>query len=532
MTTLTGVGRLIRSILRRDRVRLLVWTVAITGMTLGSAAGLPAIYKDQAAIDNYVRLFGDNPALIAFAGPGYGFDAPNLGLVLVNETQLFAMIALALMCIFLVNRHTRAEEESERAELIRSNVVGRHAPAAAAGVVIGGANMFIGLLCAIGFIASDYEVTGSLALAASMVLAGLLFAGVAAVAAQLTSSGRATLGISSGVLAVAFIIRAAGDVAGNGLSWLSPIGWAQAVRAYADERWWTLGLCALATALLFVAAFKLANRRDIGSGLLPSRPGRAHAPGWMTKPFGLAFRLQRGVVLGWTVVLFVMGYLYGSIANDIEQMLEENPVMRDMYSQLGEGVSLTDSFLATSMMSLGLLACGFAISSSLRLASEEHAGRAEPILSTATSRWRWSLSHVVIVFLGALATMAAAGLGVGISYAVIANDAGQVPRLLAAALVTVPAVLVLGGVAVALFGLLPSAPWAAWVALGAVVGVGFFGEILSLPDWTRLVSPFEHVPALPAEDLEVLPILLLAGVAAALIVLGLSAFRARDLRTE
>src|SRR5688572_15935333 len=139
MTTLTGVGRLIRSILRRDRVRLLVWTVAITGMTLGSAAGLPAIYKDQAAIDNYVDLFGDNPALIAFAGPGYGFDAPNLGLVLVNETQLFAMIALALMSIFLVNRHTRAEEESERADLIRGSVVGRHAPAAAAGVVIGGA---------------------------------------------------------------------------------------------------------------------------------------------------------------------------------------------------------------------------------------------------------------------------------------------------------------------------------------------------------------------------------------------------------
>jgi ABC-2 type transport system permease protein len=88
MTTLTGVGRLIRFILRRDRVRLTVWIVAISGMTLASAGGLPSIYPDQAAVEGYVALFGYNPALIAFAGPGYGFEKPDLGLVLVNETQL------------------------------------------------------------------------------------------------------------------------------------------------------------------------------------------------------------------------------------------------------------------------------------------------------------------------------------------------------------------------------------------------------------------------------------------------------------
>jgi hypothetical protein len=129
MTTLTGVGRLIRFILRRDRVRLTVWIVAISGMTLASAGSLPSIYPDQAAVESYVALFGNNPALIAFAGPGYRFENPDLGLVLINETQLNGIIALALMSIFLVNRHTRAEEESERAELVRSNVVGRHAPA-------------------------------------------------------------------------------------------------------------------------------------------------------------------------------------------------------------------------------------------------------------------------------------------------------------------------------------------------------------------------------------------------------------------
>jgi len=531
VTTLTGVGRLIRFILRRDRVRLTVWIIAISGVTLASAGGLPSIYPDQAAVESYVALFGNNPALVAFAGPGYGFENPNIGLVLVNETQLNGIIALALMSIFLVNRHTRAEEESERAELVRSNVVGRHAPAAAASAVIGGANVVVGAICAVGFVALDYQTSGSLALAASMTSAGLLFAGVAAVVAQITNSGRATLGLSSAVLALAFAIRAVGDVADNGLSWLSPIGWAQAVRAYADERWWTLGLCAVAAAGLVMGAFWLSTRRDLGSGLVPPRPGRPRAPAWMTRPLGLAFRLQRGALIGWTVALGLMGFLYGSIAQDIEQMVEDNQVMADVFERLGGG-GLTDSFFAVVMGQLGLMGGAFAISSALRLATEEAVGRAEPILAGTTSRWRWAAGHLAIAALGTIVTMSAAGLGIGISYAAITNDAGQIPRLLGAALVTVPAILVLLGIAVATFGLFPSGARAAWGALALAAGVGFFGELVKLPVWTRQISPFEHVPALPAEDLALLPLVVLTTIAAAAVALGLASFRARDLRAD
>ena len=531
MTTLTGFGRLIRFILRRDRVRLAVWIVALSGITLASAGGLPAVYPDQEAVDNYVALFGDNPSLVAFAGPGYGFEDPNIGLVLVNETQMNGMIALALMSIFLVNRHTRAEEESERAELVRSNVVGRHAPAAAPATVIAGANVLIGAICALGFIGFDYQTSGSIALASSMVLVGLFFAGVAAVTAQVTSSGRATLGLASAVLGIAFVIRAIGDVADNGLSWLSPIGWAQAVRAFADERWWTLGLCLVAAVGLLVSAFWLSTRRDLGSGLVPPRLGRPNAAAWMARPVGLAFRLQRGALIGWTVALFLMGFVYGSIARDIEEMLEQNDVMADMFASMG-GASLTDSFLAVSMTQLGLMAGAFAIASALRLSTEEAAGRAEPILATSTSRVCWSFSHIVVVIVGSIATVGAAGLGLGISYAVITEDAGQVPRLLGAALATVPAVLVLAGVTVALFGTLPSTARAGWAALAGAVVVGSFGELLRLPDWTRSISPFEHVPALPAEELRLLPIATLCAIAAGLIAAGLLGFRTRDLRHE
>jgi ABC-2 type transport system permease protein len=241
--------------------------------------------------------------------------------------------------------------------------------------------------------------------------------------------------------------------------------------------------------------------------------------------------LQRGALAGWTATLFLMGFLYGSIAQDIEQMLEDNQVMADMFDRLG-GAGLTDSFFAAGMGQLGLMGGAFAISSALRLATEEAVGRAEPILAGSTSRWRWGASHLVIAALGTIVTMSAAGLGIGISYAAITNDAEQIPRLLGSALVTVPAILVLLGVAVAVFGTFPSAARAAWAALAVAVGVGFFGELIQLPQWTRQISPFEHVPALPAEDLTLLPLVVLALIAAASVAIGLASFRARDLRTE
>jgi len=531
VTTLTGFGRIARFILRRDRVRLMVWVVAITLITLASAASLPAVYPTQRSVEGYVQLFGDNPALIAFAGPGYGFDDPNLGLVLVNETQLNAMIALALMSIFLVTRNTRAEEESERADLVRASVVGRHAPAASAATVIGGANLLVGLLCALGFIALDYEVTGSLALAGSLTCAGLVFAGIAAVAAQLTSTGRAALGIASSVLGVAFAVRAIGDVAGNGLSWLSPIGWAQATQAYADERWWVLGLCLAAFIGLLQGAFWLSTRRDLGAGILPQRLGSAHADRWMTRPVGFAFRLQRGALLGWAVALFLMGFLYGSIANDIEQLIEENAFAAEMFSAQG-GASLTDQFLAVAVAQLALVAGACGIATALRLATEEAAGRAEPILAGPTPRSTWVGSHVVMAAAGSLVALVAAGFGAGLSYALVIGDPGQIPRLIGSALVTYPAVLVLTGVAVIFFGAFPSIAGAAWAALAVAFVTGYFGDLFKFPDWVRRISPFEHIPGLPAEDLAFLPPLLVAIVAAALIAFGARAFRVRDLRAD
>lgn len=529
MTALTGTARLTRLVLRRDRLRLALWIAGLGGVAIAQAASLLGVYPDEAAVRGYVELFGDNPALIAFAGPGYGFDDPNIGVVLVNELQVFGCIGTALMSIFLVVRHTRAEEDAERTDLVRSAVVGRHAPAAATLAVVAGANVLVGLICLGGFVALGYPVTGSVALVGSLSAVGLVFAGAAAVAAQVASGARAALGWASAALGAAFVVRAAGDIGGNGLSWLSPIGWGQAVRAYAGERWWTLIMCAAVAAALTAAAFRLSAMRDLGSGLRPQRAGPASARRGLGTPLGLAWRSQRAALAGWLAALFLTGIAFGSLGEDVDRMLDDNPALAEIYARLG-GASLTDSFLATSLMMLALIAGGFAVSSALHLRGEEAAGRLEAILAAPVGRWRWALGGIAVAVAGTVATVVAGGLGVGAAYAVVSGDPVQVPRLVAAALVTVPGVLVLVGVVVALMGLAPRAVQAAWLVLTAMAVVGFLADVLQLPDWVRAVSPLEHLPAAPAEPVRALPVVAVCLVAGGLVALGLWALRRRDVR--
>lgn len=529
--TLTGTGRMVQLVLRRDRLRLLIWIGAITAVVLASAASLPPVYPDQEAIDAYAALVGGNLALIAFTGPGYGFDDPNIGTVLVTEVQLYTMIAMALMSTFLLNRHTRAEEDVERTELLRSSVVGRHAAPAAAIAVVAAANVVVAAICTAGFIALDYEATGSIALGASLLAVGWVFLGVTAVTTQVSSSGRGAVGMASAVLLVAFVLRAVGDVGDNALRWLSPLGWAQSVRAFADERWWTLGLCLAVGGALVVVGLWLLSHRDLGSGIVAPRLGPTRGSVALRRPLGLAVRLHLATALGWVAGMFLMGVALGSMGEDVGELIDENPIWEDLVLRAGTE-ALTDSFFATTMVMMGMIASGFALAAVQRLRSEESAGRVESILATPTSRRRWALGHVACATIGTLLVVLATGLGTGVAFAVASGEADQIGRMLGAALVTVPAILLLMGIGVALFGWWSPATAAAWAVLAVVVVVGFLGDLLRLPTWVQDVSPFTHLPAVPAEPVAWTPLLVLTAACAALVALGLVGFSRRDLDTR
>jgi ABC-2 type transport system permease protein len=528
---LAGTWRLVRLVVRRDRLRLVLWLGGLAALMAVSARSIASMYETPDQIAAYVRTVGDNPALVMFSGPGYGFDDPSSGAILVNETTLWMSLGVGLMSVFLVNRHTRAEEESERMDLLRALAVGRHAHLVAALLVAVAANLAVGALCALAVVAFGFPLAGTVALSAGISLVGCAFAAATAVAAQVAATGRAALGIGTASVALAFTVRGIGDVSAPALSWLTPFGWGIGVRAYAGERWGALaGLAAIAVVLTAVAV-ELAVRRDLGSGMLPQRAGRDRAPRWSCRPLGLTVRLQRNVVLGWSVGIALMGLVYGSVADDIDQMLADNPELADYITQIS-GATLAESYLSTALRIIALAIAGFSISSALRARAEEASGHAEPVLATPVSRWRWAGAHLVVTVVATLMLTLVSGFTVGVGYAASVDDWGELLPLTVAALATLPSILVLAGITFALFGWSPRATLAAWVGLAVAAIVSLFGTVLRLPGWLIDVSPFEHAPGVPAEPWSAVPIIVLGAIAAALFAAGLVGFRRRDLTTE
>ncbi|MFC8420812.1 ABC transporter permease [Streptomyces sp. NPDC057236] len=531
---LAGTRTLVRFALRRDRIRLPVWILALFLGTLMTANSFRTLYSDPQDRANAVESV-DSPAGLAMSGPRHYLTDDGFGSILSHQMIGFTAVLVGLMSVLVITRHTRAEEETGRAELVRSTVVGRHAHLAAALSVAVLANLVLALLLAFGLTGLGMEgmdTAGSLVYGFGHAAAGLVFAAVAAVTVQFTAHARGASGTALAVIGVAYVLRAAGDSGENGtLSWLSPIGWVQRSYPYVDNRWWPLLLCLLFATACTAAGFVLSTRRDVGAGLRPEKPGSPTASAALVTPAGFALRLHRGMLIGFGTGLFLMGAMYGAILGDAEDMLEGIDEIEEALERLG-GADIAESFASMVMVVLTVVAAVYVVMAALRPRSEELAGRAEPLLATGLSRARWIGGHLAVAMGGGAVVLLLAGLGFGIAGAASTGDAGLVPDLVGAALAYAPALWVTAGVAVVLFGWFPRASQMAWIVPVYAFVVGYLGQILQFPDWTNDLSPFGHVPRLPAADMDWTPLFLLTLVAAGLVWLGLVGFRRRDLETK
>jgi len=372
-------------------------------------------------------------------------------------------------------------------------------------------------------------MAGSLIFGAGWAATGLCFAGVASVAAQLTTGGRAANGLCFMVIALAYLARAIGDLAEadpGWLSWISPIGWNQQVRAYAGDRWAVLALPLAATALLVAVAFRLRRRRDLGAGLLPDRPGPAH--GELSSPLGLAWRLQRPLLIAWTAGSAVLAFMMGSLAHNVAGLLD-SPAVATFITQLGGAQGLTDAFLAAELGLTGTIVAAYGISAVTRLRAEESAGHAEAILSTATPRFSWVAGHALIALTGVAWLLLVAGLATGLGHSVAVGDPSQVLRITLAALGRIPAAWFMVGLVFALWGCWPRVTGLGWGAYAAFIVVGEFGRLWGVPRWAMDASPFAHSPVLPGPSAELSGAVWLTVIAAGFLVGGSAAFRRRDL---
>ncbi|MEU4198061.1 ABC transporter permease [Kribbella sp. NPDC026611] len=529
MSDFVGTWTLVRLALRRDRLQIPIWIVVFVMAAAGSAKASMDLYSDQHALVEAARTANASPALVSLYGRI--FDETSLGEVSLFKFTAFGAVLVGLLAGILVVRHTRTEEESGRLELLSAGVLGRYAALTAALIVAGGTVVLLGLLTALSLIGTGLPTTGSFAFGLMWAGAGLAFAGVGAVTAQVTESARAANGLTAVVLGVSYVLRAVGDSSSHTawVSWLSPIGWSQQVRAYVGDRFVVLLLPLVLLVVLVAAATALVRRRDLGAGLVRPRPGPARAASSLRSPLALAWRLHRGSLFGWGFAFLLLGLLVGNIASNVDGFVTSDSA-RELVQKMGGVEGITDAFLATEMGVIGLLASAYGIQAALRLRSEETALRAEPLLATGVTRSRWLASHVLMAMLGTGALIVVAGLGSGISSgASLGNVGRQVPRMLAAAAVQLPAIWLVTALVVILFGVAPKAVTAGWFLFGAFLLIGQFGEVFNLPSWLIKVSPYGHTPRLPGGDFSAVPVIWLLAITAVLALAGFTTFRRRDI---
>jgi len=524
MNAFTGTSALFKLFLRRERIVLPIWVVLFSLLPVVYAASYQGLYPTAAAQLKFANEIAANAAESAMLGRVF---AVSIGGLAAWRASIALSIIVGAASMLLVIRHTRSEEEAGRRELLESSVVGRLAGLAAALLLTACADLAIGVLIAGSMIAFGLPAAGAIAF-------GLSAAAGAALAQATATAGDAKIAVS-GLIAATFLLRAVGEGGAtpslSWLAWLSPIGWMRAVHPFAQERWWVFALFAATTGILAFTAFALCERRDLGVGLLPPRPGPAKAAPGLRGPFSLAWRLHRRLIVTWTGAFLVIGAVFGYLAQAAASQIPDDPKLRQLLVHWGGGAAIGDAFFTMALMALAETLGVYAIFAGLRLRTEETEQRLDGVLATSVSRTSIMVSHLFFVFFGVALAMSAFGVTASIGQGLSSGGLGpKALQILLATIVFIPGVWVLAGVTTLAFGFLPRASaFISWAALAICVMTDTGGELRAIKEPMLSLSPFTHVPKVFFEPVSLWPLIALTSVAAILAWLGLATFRRRDI---
>lgn len=528
---------LVRFQLRRERTLLPVWLLGIAGLFTASGLAITREFGDEQERAAVVVLAAGNPAFLFLRGLP---DGTGAGALAFFQTFSFLAVLVGLMNVFLVTRHTRAEEERGRSELLLATPIRRISPLATTLLIAVTANLGVAALVAGAGWLLGLDGGASLLTGVALAAVGVAFGGIGALGAQVMPTPRGANGLGAAVVGLAFLVRGVGDALGlatdptrvdpSWISFLSPIGWAQATRPFSDATAAPL-LVPLAIGLVAgAAALVIRNRRDLGESLVAERRGRprwARAGAW-----SLAVRAQLGTAIGWSIGTVVLGVLAGALSPFVLEAVRANDELAALIRRLAPGLQVdTGELFAIALLGIAAtLATAAGVQAVMRLRVDEAEGRAELLLATPLSRIGW-FGRQLAVALGSTLTVALiAGLAAGLGFTLAGGETARFSTSLATVLVHLPAGMVFISVTALAFAVVPrlTAP-IGWGVLVLGLVVGQLGDLIGLPTWVQDLSPFRHVPAVPLEPAEPTPLLILVAVAVVVAVGAGALFRARDI---
>lgn len=522
-----NLTKYIRFVARRERLSSLIWLALFGVLTCAFAAMYPAMYPTQFSLLTMwqgMKL----PPMVAMMGPAYGSASTlSAALLCAEECLAFYAIACAIMNIFIINKYTRIDEELGRNEMIGSLPVGRLTPSLAAFVYAVIVNVLLTFIVAFAFRIGNPQspLIGAFAFASSVGVQGIVFAAITLLAAQVFSTATASSAVSFALLAGFYIMRAVGDVAGNVLSYISPLGLGLKVEAFFTDSFLPCLVLLIEAAAIMCAALAINTVRDIGMGIIPAGKGRGKAGAFLGTPMGYALNVSLKMFWMWLIGVVVIGAAYGSIIGDIDKFVNDNAIFKMLLSSYS-GVSMADAFIPLICKVTALIATIPVVATALRLRSEEKRGRLEQIVAKAVPKGSLYWSFIAITLVECVVFMMVAALGF---YAAAASTGKVSAGIVFTSFFSyIPAALVVASLAALIVGWAKRASIAPWIVLVYSFIMIYFGALFKLPEFAVRLAPFSNVAQYPIESLSVAPLVVMLALSAAMFIAGAIGFQRRD----
>lgn len=512
---------LLRQRLRRDRWQLLMWIAGTAALAYVTYVGVSDSYGTQQDREALLATAIANPVILLFRGLPSGADEGAFMLFLIFP---FLAMTAAFMSSFLAVRHTRTDEELGRAELVAATPAGRTLPLLVTLVHGILADLVLALVTSAALLATGLAAGGSFVAGFGAGAVGVSFLGVGLLAGQLMRTSRGANALAVWVLLVTFLFAGLGNALGtptadlqridsSWLTWLSPFGWGENSRPFADDALWPLVLCVAFGLTLAGIAVALQSARDLGESLVPERRGRPDAPTTLAGPTTLVWRLTRASVLGWVVGGLITGVLATSLAGVLSDLVTELPSVQAILDSISANGSIAQGAVIVFFEMLGVLAACAAVQTVCRARQEEARGAAEAVLATPVDRVRWLGGYAVIGFAAIVLVVAAAVAGAAVGIAGRDGDWSLMGDVLVVGAGQVVAASVFLTITALVFVLAPrlTIPLG-WSLVFLAMVLGLFGPLFGFPDELVHLAPIAIAPTVTADgvDLQGLWWLLLA----------------------
>lgn len=532
MQPLKQSNKLIIFTLKREKLKLSLWLVGCLSFVLIGIIAYVTVYSDP--VDRQAMSAAmSNPAMEALFGKAIGLNNYTIGAMYSHTMTVMTLSLISISTILLVIRNTRLEEEEGMLEMFRALPTGKLAHTTSALTILVLYNFLIALLTMLvlsifGDDSMGFE--GTILTGAMYGSIGLFFGAIALLLAQLSSNTRSAAMSSFMILGLSYILRIVGDTSVNLLSWISPLGLLYQTKPFVTNEWNPVLWINMISAMVIGFSFYLQSYRDLGSGLLPVRTGRDSATRIVKTLPGFILKLLRTPLIVWTASLFILGLTYGSVIGEVESLIAGNEVIEQIIAADPEK-SMVNQFIRIIIGLLSIAVVIPVVQILMKLNTEEKKGRVVYLLIGKHSRNNLLgifvlLSFIFSILIQALQISAFAG-------AVLTSQVEGLNflDLFISGLTYLPAIWIMIGLTVVLFGWFPKVISSIWALLGFSFIILYFSNLFEISEWVKGVSPFYHIPENIEGEVSFMNFVMLSFIAVILLLLGFIGYNRRDTQT-